>query len=258
MANFIPLKNYFLYCFDKMLCQYNLTPPFLDVGCGVGDLAGHLSLKGWQGKAIDISDLAIEKAKINLALFPQILVEKKSLFDEGERYNTILAWDVIEHIQDDEVFLKKIFSLLLPKGYVCFCVPNNLKEWRWDDDFYGHLRRYSVDDMRQRLAKAGFEPLLFWDVTYPFFWGMRRFYTFFKTPPKNIELDQAIRTKISASNNAWDAPAISRILNRQYFFWKILYKIQFNCFRGKIRRGHEMLVLAQKTQEINSDDKKRL
>ncbi|MCU0666107.1 MAG: class I SAM-dependent methyltransferase [Candidatus Omnitrophica bacterium] len=226
--------------------MYKLTWPFLDVGCGVGDLSAYLSLKGWNGKAIDISEAAINKAKINLALCPQVLVEKRSLFSEEQYYNTIFAWDVVEHISDDQAFLKKISSLLLPGGYACFCVPSNPKEWRWDDDFYGHMRRYTTEDLNKKLINVGLTPIISWDVTYPVFWSMRRFYTFFKKPPKDIAPNKAVRTENSTLNNAWDLPLASRILNRQYLFWKILYNMQFNCCRQSIDLGHEMLVLAQK------------
>ena len=94
MANFIPLKNYMFYCLEQIIHRYQLEPPFLDVGCGIGDLSCYLAVNNWQGKSIDFSEQAIQKAQINLKDFPLVTVEKKSLFDETEKFKTILMWDI--------------------------------------------------------------------------------------------------------------------------------------------------------------------
>lgn len=217
MANFLPLKNYIFYCLDKLIVRYNLTSPFLDVGCGIGDLSSYVASKGWHGKAIDFSDIAIEKAKLNLVLFPQVEIEKKSLFDENGNFKTIFIWDVIEHIGNDDVALEKISSLLIPNGHLLISVPSNPNEWRWDDDFYGHYRRYTVKEMRTKITNAGLKPLVFWDFTYPIFWAMRRIYTRLKSAPKDIGSDEDIKTRASSALDAWDIPVISSIFDRDFF-----------------------------------------
>ena len=71
------------YCLDRLLSQYDISPPFLDVGCGVGDISRYVATKGWYGKAIDFSNIAIEKARLNLSTYKYIEVEKKSLFSNS-------------------------------------------------------------------------------------------------------------------------------------------------------------------------------
>lgn len=247
MANFLPLKNYIFYCIDKLVDQYKLSPPFLDVGCGIGDISQHVALKGWSGKAIDFSDIAIANAKLNLASHTSIEVEKKSLFHETGTYNTIFLMDVLEHIEDDNAALEKISSLLPNDGYVVIVVPSNPKEWRWDDDFYGHHRRYTKDDIENILNKVNLKPLVTWDFTYPFFWIMRRAYTRLKSTPKNMEQDKIVRTSASSSTNAWDIPILSKLLSRNNIFWKLIYKIQFAYFKNKVQKGCEIMILAKKT-----------
>jgi SAM-dependent methyltransferase len=250
MANFIPLKNYMFYCLDQLIAKYGLTPPFLDIGCGIGDLSAHLALKGWQGEAMDSSEVAIKEAKNNLKLFPKVEVSKKTLYEENGRFKTIFIWDVVEHIKDDEIALKKVASLLLPSGHVLIAVPSNPKEWRWDDDFYGHYRRYTVGEMQNKLIKAGLEPVVFWDFTYPFFWVMRRLYVYFKSPPRHNDekMDKDAKTNVSSTVNAWDIPVVSNFLNRDNFLWRLLYKFQF-LFKNKLGSGCEIFVLARKSEK---------
>lgn len=246
MANFIPLKNYMFYCLDKLIATHKLTYPFLDVGCGIGDSSKYLAQKGWTGSAIDSSESAIAQAKLNLKQFNSIQVTKRSLFEEVGSYQTILLWDVLEHINEDQVFLEKLSSLLAPGGHLLIAVPSNPKEWGWDDDFYGHYRRYTKKEMSEKLVKAGLSPVVFWDFTFPVFWIMRRLYILIKSPRKNSSEVKEERTDESAVVNAWDIPLISNILNKENFIWRFIYKMQFNFFKNKITKGHEFFVLAQK------------
>ncbi len=247
MANFIPLKNYILYCIDMLIKQYQLAYPFLDIGCGKGDLSKHLASKNWQGKAIDISEMAIERAGKLLSSVPTVEVKKKSLLDETGVYKTIFAVDVLEHLEDDKAALNKISSLLQKRGHLLMVVPSNPKEWRWDDDFYGHYRRYTVDEMRKKLIDAGFEPIVFWDCTYPIFWFMRRIYTGLGLFRKKIEGDEFVRGTSSSLVNAWDLPFLSALLSQRFIFWNLVFKMQFAYFKDKVQNGHEMIVLAEKS-----------
>lgn len=158
MANFPPLKNYILYCIDKLVTQYNLggaPQKFLDVGCGMGDISQYFAGRGWQGKVIDISDIAVEKARENLKTFKDIEVENKSLFQETGVFRIIFLMDVLEHIENDRAALDKVFSLLTKDGYAVISVPSNPREWRWDDDFYGHYRRYTSVEIKNKPCLSG-------------------------------------------------------------------------------------------------------
>lgn len=248
MANFPPLKNYILYCLDRLIDEYGLSSPFLDVGCGIADISRHLALKGWHGKAIDFSDIAIEKAKKNLAPFKFIELEKKPLFQETGIFKTIFLMDVLEHIKDDNTALDKIYSLLFADGHLVLTIPSNPKEWRWDDEFYGHYRRYTLKEVKRKLIDARFEPILFWDFTYPIFWVMRRLYTGLKSPFVKIEKDKLVSSTTSSSINAWDIPLCSIFLSYRFILWNFIYKIQFIYFKDKVENGHEMIVLAKKSR----------
>ena len=72
MANFLPFKNYIFYCLDRIIEERHLRPPFLDAGCGTGDLSQYLYLKGWHGLALDFSEVAIKNTRENLRLAKEV------------------------------------------------------------------------------------------------------------------------------------------------------------------------------------------
>jgi SAM-dependent methyltransferase len=246
MANFLPLKQYILYCLGRAIRQFRLEDPFLDVGCGIGDVSEFLHRRGWKGWAIDSSARAAEAVSRRFAGSDGVKVRQESLFDHQGRYRTILAMDVVEHMEDDRAALAKIADLIEPGGHVVLTVPSNPTEWRWDDDYYGHVRRYTLPELRDKLAAVGLEILVAWDFTFPLFWILRRLYTRIKCPPRDSELDTATRTAVSSVRNAWETPGISSLLQRTGWLWRPLFGIQFALFRIAIHRGHEMMVIARR------------
>lgn len=252
MANFPPLKRYILFCIDRLIEDYHLGPPFLDAGCGIGDVSAHLACKGWRGEAIDISNPAIVQASDLLQKFPSVRLRKQSLFDEHQTFKTIFALDILEHLEDDETAIKKIADLLDEGGYFVATVPSNPKEWRWDDDYVEHVRRYTIATMNARLTRASLRPVVFWDFTYPVFWMMRRMYTWIrKAPPKN-QINEHRKIEISGMIKMWEFPLISNFLARKSFLWDAIYKWQFRHFKDQPHRGHEMIVLAQKDGKLQA------
>ena len=175
MANFRPLKQHMFMCLDRFVADYGLHGPFLEIGCGKGDVSAHLAERhGWSGVAIDSSDAAIAQASARLARHPQVTVRRQALADARGSFACILMWDVLEHIDDDRGALRADEALLAPGGALLLAVPSNPREWRWDDDFYGHVRRYTEGDLRAKIADAGLEPQAFWDFTFPLYWALRR------------------------------------------------------------------------------------
>jgi len=245
MANFLPLKHYMFYCLDRFIERYALLGPFLEIGCGRGDVSAYLAQKGWRGLAIDFSDSAVAAASANLAAYPGVTVRKHALSEVTGAYRSVIMWDVLEHIEDDDGALRAIEALLEPGGQLLIAVPSNPREWRWDDDFYGHWRRYTVADLTAKLEKAGMPPRVFWDFTYPVFWLMRRTYTRLKSGPA-VVADKETSIKASATRNAWETPLLSKLLERTAILWYPIHRLQFRLFRHATERGHEFFALAQK------------
>lgn len=139
----------------------------LDIGCGAGTLALYLANKGYKVDGIEISKKAIVSCKesaeflnlenVNFSVmnFPKQTPSKK--------YDLIICSEVIEHLQDDNLALRKIHSLLNKNGKAIITTPSiNAPLYRLNlaNDFdkrVGHLRRYSLDSLVSCCEKAGFK-----------------------------------------------------------------------------------------------------
>jgi len=241
------MKEYMFSLLDDLIAKYKLRPPFLDAGCGIGDVVLYLAQKGWYGKAIDFSPEAIAIAKQNLKQFSEITVEKKDIFSERGTYSTIILWDTLEHTENDRELLSILNQNLTTQeggGFLILSVPTNKKEWRWDDEFYGHQRRYEPEEIKDLLSQTGYLVREYWDFTFPIFWIMRRLYTWI-LKDKTLKRDQKPEelTRKSTLNDAWDIGWMTQIVN-----WKIWWKPVFFLQRNfkKTTLGHEALILAQR------------
>lgn len=245
MANFLPLKRHLLRCLDEAVSRYGLQPPFLDAGCGIGDVSASLGARGWGGVAIDYSQRAVERARTTLSRYPGVEVRQGDLRLLDGQFNTVIFWDVLEHVQDDDQVLRELAAVTAPGGHVVISTPSNPRDWRWDDEFYGHYRRYTADELRRKLDAAGFDVVALWDSTFPVFWVLRRLYTRFKSPPP-LNGSKEEQTKASSTRNAWDVPLVGPILQVSAALWAPLSYLQFHLFRDQVDRGHEVFVVARR------------
>lgn len=248
MANFLPLKKSILFSLNKLIEEYGLKPDFLDVGCGIGDVSSFLADKGWRGKAIDISESALAHARKHLAVFPAVELEKKDFFEATGTYNTVLLLDILEHISDDVKALQKLASLISAGGNAVIVVPSNPRFWAWDDDFYGHVRRYTAEEITKKLGDAGLETVAIRDFTFPVFWMMRRIYTSIVKGPKRGFAAEKLQQRTLQSGIApeWQNSFWVNWLGNLSFFWNGVYRFQYRFFKKQVRWGHEMIILAKK------------
>ncbi len=170
IQTYIITRNNFTYkiileIIDKYL---NSTKKILDIGCGVGTLSLYLANKGNSVDGIDISNNAIKACKdsanilklnkntnFRVMKFPEQIPNKK--------FDFILFIEVIEHLENDQLALKKIFTLLKKGGIVILSTPSrNAPLYKLGlaskfDKEVGHLRRYTVDELESKCKKVGFE-----------------------------------------------------------------------------------------------------
>lgn len=130
---------------------------FLEIGCGTGfvlaGMAKRFAFGRMLGSEIFSQGLHFAAQRVQQAAFIQMDARKIPFREE---FDVIGAFDVLEHIQEDEAVLQQIRQALKPRGMLLLTVPQH--DWLWSpsDDYACHVRRYSSRDCHAKLRAAGF------------------------------------------------------------------------------------------------------
>ena len=140
----------------------NRNADILDIGCGYGTLVAFLHEIGYvNARGIDGSpEMVRAAARMGIGA-----VNEADIFDHLETaagaYDMIIALDVIEHFQKDELLrlLEVIHQALRPNGTFLLQTPNGLSHYgRWYGVFdFTHEIILDAESTRQCLNVAGFE-----------------------------------------------------------------------------------------------------
>lgn len=146
---------------------------FIDVGCGGGSISRVLCEAGMSGTGVDFSEKAIAIANDNLNDYiaqGQYQLHKGDLHelpDDFSKVDLALSYMVMEHVEDDLGFLKKMITQVKPGKNVIVGVPGRMDCWSIEDETVGHLRRYDKEDLQKTMEQAGLENIEIWSVAVP-------------------------------------------------------------------------------------------
>jgi len=130
---------------------------FLEIGCGTGFVLSGIrrefpTLKLF-GSEIFTKGLIFAKERLpGIELFQMDAC--RIPFDS--EFDVVGAFDVLEHIEDDETALQQMFQATKPGGGVMVTVPQHAFLWSRVDEYSLHKRRYSRKELMGKLARAGF------------------------------------------------------------------------------------------------------
>ncbi len=74
-----------------------------------------------------------------------------------ETFDGVGAFDVLEHISDDQKVINEVFKSLKPGGIFCATVPQHNWLWSSADDNAQHVRRYAPKELAEKMETAGFQ-----------------------------------------------------------------------------------------------------
>jgi SAM-dependent methyltransferase len=75
-------------------------------------------------------------------------------FAEG-RFDLVAAFDVVEHVEDDQRAIAELTRVMGPAGRLIVSVPLHPSLWTEFDDFVGHARRYEPAELQALLSRHG-------------------------------------------------------------------------------------------------------
>lgn len=130
---------------------------FLEVGCGTGYVLSGISSAfrnaKLYGSEIFIAGLGFAADRVPSAEFMQMDGRNIPFTEE---FDVIGAFDVLEHIDEDERVLKEMHGALKPGGHLVVTVPQHAWLWSSTDEYACHVRRYSAPELRAKIEAAGF------------------------------------------------------------------------------------------------------
>ncbi len=136
------------------------TFKMLEIGAGTCFVSGTIC-KRYEGSDFYCLDLNVEGLKIGRQHFPvKCLVGDITKDPFKINFNIIGVFDVLEHLEDDEMLLKNAIRFLEKNGIVVLTVPAYDKLWSDFDVVSGHKRRYSKRELLNKLRKNNYEPII--------------------------------------------------------------------------------------------------
>ena len=133
----------------------------LEIGCGTGSVL--LALRTafprltLAGSELLPTGLAFARKRVgsNVLL---LQMDARSI-PALEEFDVIGAFDVLEHIKEDEQVMAQIYSALKPGGGAIIAVPQHRWLWSPADQAACHQRRYARGELEAKLIRMGFRIL---------------------------------------------------------------------------------------------------
>jgi 2-polyprenyl-3-methyl-5-hydroxy-6-metoxy-1,4-benzoquinol methylase len=155
----------------------------VDLGCGNGLLLDEVARRfpATVRTGIDLSPAQVDanrRRHPDTTWLALDLARPEVVPDELQgSFDTVVACEVIEHVDDALAFLRNARSLATEGG--CLVLSTQSGPVRETERRVGHVRHYSRHDVSRLLAAAGWRPVRVWNAGFPFhdlskWWANRR------------------------------------------------------------------------------------
>lgn len=131
---------------------------FLEIGCGTGFVLSGIEQAfpklSLYGSEIFTMGLGFAKGRLSKAKLFQMDARKIPFENE---FDLIGAFDVLEHIKEDDIVLGQMYQALHNNGIIILTVPQHLFLWSQADECAHHVRRYRAQELKNKVERAGFK-----------------------------------------------------------------------------------------------------
>ncbi|MBI1966300.1 MAG: class I SAM-dependent methyltransferase, partial [Betaproteobacteria bacterium] len=131
---------------------------FLEVGCGTGYVLSGIAA-AFPGMKLAGSEAATEGLAFAVKRLPgaNLMQMDARRIPFRAEFEVVGAFDVIEHIEEDAAVLRALHEAVVPGGGLLLTVPQHPFLWSEYDARARHVRRYRAQELREKVAAAGFE-----------------------------------------------------------------------------------------------------
>lgn len=136
-----------------------LRGDILEIGCGIGNFTNEL-IKYGKVWAIDIDREYVTKTMKKVDGKAEVGfgdIERCKYFFSGQKFDSIVCLNVLEHIKDNRSALNNLLNLLKPGGRLILLMPAHQFLYGEIDKSIGHFRRYDKSEINKKLINMGFQ-----------------------------------------------------------------------------------------------------
>ncbi|GAA5032554.1 hypothetical protein GCM10023258_31630 [Terrabacter aeriphilus] len=127
----------------------------IDIGAAGGGNTRVLRDHGWQAVALEYGADGAEVAHGRGLATLRGDATRLPLADAS--LDLVVAFDLLEHLHDDDAAVAEVRRVLKPTGTYLVAVPADPKLWSSHDEAVDHVRRYTREGLLDLLDRGGFE-----------------------------------------------------------------------------------------------------
>lgn len=139
---------------QKYLRKNSITGSAVDIGSAGGGNTRILIDHGLKTTALEYESSGVEIC--NHRNIPVIQGDARQLPFKDSSIDLIVAFDVLEHIEEDQLVSSEMFRVLREGGHAFVAVPTGMDLWSAHDEAVSHVRRYENKSIEELLEGAGF------------------------------------------------------------------------------------------------------
>jgi SAM-dependent methyltransferase len=128
----------------------------LEIGTGVGAMGARFAQHyEYTGLDADARSAEIARRRVEASGSGTVLHGTTENLEPGASFDLVCAFEVLEHIEDDEAALRDWSALIRPGGWLMLSVPAWPRRRGPHDEVAGHFRRYERADLERLAAAVG-------------------------------------------------------------------------------------------------------
>jgi glycosyltransferase involved in cell wall biosynthesis len=140
----------------------HLGKSVLEIGAGIGNMTRLFATGRKHYVASDIDTEHLSRLSSKFRHRPNFQVRRCDLgvpedfVELAGQMDSVVCLNVLEHVKDDVTGLRSIYGTLKAGGKAIILVPHGQEIYGSLDTALGHQRRYSQQELRQKMEQAGF------------------------------------------------------------------------------------------------------
>ena len=172
------MSNNNLWCYNKI--EPFLGRKILELGSGIGTISKYLVKKDKEVTLLDIDKEYTNYLRNRFISNPSVKIVDADILKADKvlterNFDTVVGINVLEHVNNDVEAIERLKKIITTNGRLVLIVPAHKILFSNFDKRLGHYRRYSKEELQDKLQKGGFfiEKIEFMNVLATIGWFLQ-------------------------------------------------------------------------------------